>query len=72
MINAAHISRLVIFPMPVNNTFERSDFADPRFSYSNSEGALFSLIALLQKKVLLNMKQMISCFPSKEFFFSRL
>ena len=66
-------TRLVIFPMPGNNTFEASDFADPRFSFCSSEGTLLSLTVFLWKKLLRNnMKQMISCSLSKEFVFSRL
>ena len=38
--------------MSGNNTFETSDFADPRFSFRSSEGALLSTTVLLRKKII--------------------
>ena len=63
--------RLVIFPMSGNNTLETSDFADLHF-FKVTEGALPSPTVFLWKKLLRNMKHIISCFLSKEFFSSRL
>ena len=58
--------RLVIFPMPRNNTLEISDFADWRFSFRKRDGGLFSPTMFLWKKILRNMKQMII-----HFFFTK-
>ena len=49
-----------IFPMSRNNTFETSDFADPRFFFWSSEGVSLSATVFLWKKLLRNMKQMFS------------
>ena len=38
--------------MSGNNTFETSDFADPRFFFRSSEGALLSPTVLLWKKII--------------------
>ena len=62
---------LVIFPMSGNNTFETSDFADPRFFFS-AVRVRYSSTVFLWKKLLRNMKHIISCFLSKEFFSSCL
>ena len=73
-----------IFPMSRNNTFETSDFADPRFSFWSCEGVSLSATVFLWKKLLRNMKQMFSIqmqflivsrrksqefFPTAPFFF---
>ena len=73
-----------IFPMSRNNTFETSDFADPRVSFWSCEGVSLSATVFLWKKLLRNMKQMFSIqmqflivsrrksqefFPTAPFFF---
>ena len=65
-------AQLVIFPMPENNTFETSGFADSCFCFWNREGTPLSPTFFLWKKLLRNMKQMISCSSFKAFVFSRL
>ena len=64
-------SRLVIFPISGNNIFETSDFADQHFSFRNSDNGSFSPTLFLWKKILQNIKDMISFFDSNEFFFFR-
>ena len=58
---------LLIFPMSGNNTFETSDFTDPRFSLCSSEGTLLFPIGSLWKEFIAKQKQVISCVLSKEF-----
>ena len=41
----------MIFPISGNNTFESSDFADPRFSLSNSDGGLLSESIITEKVI---------------------
>ena len=50
------------------STFETSDFADPYLSFWSSDDVPLSLTLFLWKKLLRNMKQMISCFLSNKFF----
>ena len=64
--------RLVIFPMFRNNTFEISDFADPRFSFWKQRGYFALSHLVLMEKFIVKQKQMILCFLSKEFLFFRL
>ena len=64
--------RLVIFPMFRNNSFETSDFADPRFSFWKQRWYFALSHRVLMEKFIVKQKQMISCFLSKEFFFFRL
>ena len=41
-ITEGAVKWLVIFPMPGNNSFETQNFADPRFSFGNNQGASLS------------------------------
>ena len=65
-ITEGAVKWLVIFPMPGNNSFETQNFADPRFSFGNSQGASLSPECSFEKKLLRNLKQMISYSLSKE------
>ena len=46
------LEELLTFPMSGNNTFERSDFVDLRFSFWSSKGACHSPMVFLWKKII--------------------